>query len=279
MSDPVVLLSTGDVVGPAGGVTDNSMVLFSGTSGKLIKGNNAQVTSAGLALLDDIDANAQLTTLGLTTTQPQFDNSVKQATTEFVQRALGNLAGSFGIAGAMTLTASHCGKIGTLGTGSSYAVTLPLLSQVTDGAAIIFQAIDTGTYSIQRQGTDVIQTAIGTVTSIPNVKGGDSLTFIADKNYNVWRCVGAFANLLATNGYQKLPSGLIVQWGSSVGGATVTLPIAFPNAMLQGFTSDSGVICAAGGIDTMTTTNFKLYSRDFNGTYSAFTLRWLAIGY
>ena len=65
MSDPVVLLSTGDVVGPAGGVTDNSMVLFSGTSGKLIKGNNAVVTSAGLALLDDANAAAQRVTLGL----------------------------------------------------------------------------------------------------------------------------------------------------------------------------------------------------------------------
>ena len=65
MSDPVVLLSTGDVVGPAGGVTDNSMVLFSGTSGKLIKGNNAVVTAAGLALLDDVNAAAQRVTLGL----------------------------------------------------------------------------------------------------------------------------------------------------------------------------------------------------------------------
>ena len=65
MSDPVVLLSTGDVVGPAGGVTDSSMVLFSGTSGKLIKGNNAVVTAAGLALLDDVDAAAQRVTLGL----------------------------------------------------------------------------------------------------------------------------------------------------------------------------------------------------------------------
>ena len=65
MSDPVVLLSTGDVVGPAGGVTDNSMVLFSGTSGKLVKGNNAVVTAAGLALLDDVDAAAQRDTLGL----------------------------------------------------------------------------------------------------------------------------------------------------------------------------------------------------------------------
>ena len=73
MSDPVVLLSTGDVVGPAGGVTDNSMVLFSGTSGKLIKGNNAVVTAAGLALLDDVNAAAQMVTLGLTATATELN--------------------------------------------------------------------------------------------------------------------------------------------------------------------------------------------------------------
>ena len=65
MSDPVVLLSTGDVVGPAGGVTDNSMVLFDGTSGKKVKGNNAVVTAQGLALLDDVDAAANRATIGL----------------------------------------------------------------------------------------------------------------------------------------------------------------------------------------------------------------------
>ena len=65
MSDPVVLLSTGDVVGPAGGVTNDSMVLFDGTSGKKVKGNNAVVTAQGLALLDDVDAAANRATIGL----------------------------------------------------------------------------------------------------------------------------------------------------------------------------------------------------------------------
>lgn len=93
MSDPVVLLSTGDVVGPAGGVTDNSMVLFSGTSGKLIKGNNAVVTSAGLALLDDVDAAAQRTTLGLKT------GAVTDKTTSNTDPTVGRLTkvGDFGL--------------------------------------------------------------------------------------------------------------------------------------------------------------------------------------
>lgn len=99
MSDPVVLLSTGDVVGPAGGVTDNSMVLFSGTSGKIIKGNNAVVTAAGLALLDDVDAAAQRTTLGLKT------GAVTNKTTSTTDPTVGSLTkvGDFGVGGMLDL--------------------------------------------------------------------------------------------------------------------------------------------------------------------------------
>lgn len=64
MTDPVVLLSTGDVVGPNSS-TDGTMVLFDGTSGKKLKGNNAVVTAQGLALLDDVDAAANRATIGL----------------------------------------------------------------------------------------------------------------------------------------------------------------------------------------------------------------------
>lgn len=96
MSDPVVLLSTGDVVGPAGGVTDNSMVLFSGTSGKLIKGNNAVVTSAGLALLDDVDAAAQRVTLGLGTAATSNKQTAKYDATAGSVLTVG----AFGLGGA-----------------------------------------------------------------------------------------------------------------------------------------------------------------------------------
>ncbi|MDR5797436.1 hypothetical protein QCE49_28975 [Caballeronia sp. LZ008] len=49
--------------------------------------------------------------------------------------------------------------------------------------------------------------------------------------------LGQFTRSLASSGYQKLPSGLIIQWGSAVanssGVATLTLPIAFPNGLGQ----------------------------------------------
>lgn len=91
MSDPVVLLSTGDVVGPAGGVTNNSLVLFDGTSGKKVKGNNAVVTAQGLALLDDVDATANRATIGLNQVNntSDLDKPVSTPQKVYIQEAVG----------------------------------------------------------------------------------------------------------------------------------------------------------------------------------------------
>lgn len=57
---------TGDVAGPASATAD-AIALFSGTGGKTIKDSGYTITAAGAALLDDADATAQRTTLGLGT--------------------------------------------------------------------------------------------------------------------------------------------------------------------------------------------------------------------
>jgi hypothetical protein len=95
-----------------------------------------------------------------------------------------------------------------------------------------------------------------------------------------------FAVLKSTSGYQKLPSGLIIQWGvasSLASGATtsITLPIAFPNAILQAYATLSAtqtgvqsytVGCDDGG-GSKTSINIYNYSS------LAAIIRWLAIGY
>lgn len=88
--------------------------------------------------------------------------------------------------------------------------------------------------------------------------------------------------LLATNGYQKLPGGLIIQWGSvSVISGTVsivTLPVAFPNDALS-------ATLGAGGTGT-TANRYVAFSAAPSATQlliissgSAATVRWIAIGY
>lgn len=90
---------------------------------------------------------------------------------------------------------------------------------------------------------------------------------------------------LATSGYQKLPSGLYIQWGvtASIASATntaQTFPVAFPTACFQVIASISGnsaaVTTSTGqwGTGAYSTTGFTLNNR----TTVANTFNWLAVG-
>lgn len=95
---------------------------------------------------------------------------------------------------------------------------------------------------------------------------------------------------LMPNGYQKLPGGLILQWGKFVTNATadvsVTFPIAFPSKLLSlvatnyigdNATRDSNVMLRANGSDQ--TTVFSASSYNTAGAKLAENIYWLAIGY
>lgn len=93
----------------------------------------------------------------------------------------------------------------------------------------------------------------------------------------------ALASFTGTNqsltggGYQKLPGGLIIQWGANVfasTGSTVVFPVAFPNTCMHVLMSDndSAAITTFASGDK-TATQFTGYG---NVTAGA---TWLAIGY
>lgn len=66
----------------------------------------------------------------------------------------------------------------------------------------------------------------------PNPATGNRSTLYA----TMQKFADEFACLMSGNGYQKLPSGLIIQWGAGVissNPGTLTLPIAFPNGKLR----------------------------------------------
>jgi hypothetical protein len=89
---------------------------------------------------------------------------------------------------------------------------------------------------------------------------------------------------LAASGYQKLPGGLILQWGTTASipngtVGTVTFPIAFPNAAFIGL----AITAAAGGgsanvaeyINPLTASSMGVY----NGAGNSNTFRWFALGW
>ena len=89
----------------------------------------------------------------------------------------------------------------------------------------------------------------------------------------------------AASGYQKLPGGVILQWGTGIYGSSspVTFPIAFPGACLQVVVGPSNFdnaqpayqkVVAVSGYN-MTATGFIASSSTTVGS----SARWLAIGY
>ena len=82
---------------------------------------------------------------------------------------------------------------------------------------------------------------------------------------------GDFAANLGPGGYQKLPSGLIIQWGRQVvtsdssGYATYLFPIAFPNECLAVSCVDTGEVCVNYGVVEIGNSYFKALVRDSNG--------------
>lgn len=92
---------------------------------------------------------------------------------------------------------------------------------------------------------------------------------------------------LGTAGYQKLPGGLIIQWGGMNTGATlsgtITFPISFPMACAVAVSVDYG----SAPIDTANVrfnipskTNVQWFGQNFSGGNSVVgSWAWIAIGY
>ena len=104
--------------------------------------------------------------------------------------------------------------------------------------------------------------------------------------------MSGFVKSFAANGYQKLPSGLIIQWGSVAPASrsgefdfgNITLPISFPVACVGGYatvnhngTVQANVDSFAAVTVSTSTINIKSGSNiSVTWTYGVF---WIAIGY
>ena len=120
--------------------------------------------------------------------------------------------------------------------------------------------------------TSQMKTALGSLRDYLSeqlgASGGTSVARLTD-----------FASVTAASGYQKLPSGLIIQWGTASGftgspfaAVNITLPIAFTTALYSVIASSQGggISCATGGgLTSISVTN---------STAGASFAFWIAIG-
>jgi hypothetical protein len=96
---------------------------------------------------------------------------------------------------------------------------------------------------------------------------------------------GLAPKLIGVNGYQKLPSGLFIQWGMlnvTVGASsTCTFPIAFPtkmvgiSAMFEATTTFQAYLT----VNSIGLSSCAFYAVTTNGSAGAQLCRWTAVGY
>ena len=231
-------------------------------------------------------------------TQPQFSNNKALATTEFVQRALGSFSGQTNYTGDTVLTAVNVGQL-TVMDGVS-TVTLPEASTVPPGSLITL--VGNNTYTVKAKAGETLASSnnqSGPFTFLTSafsvfrrLIGGGGWTL--DGGDGALKYSPLFTATLAANGYQKLPSGLIIQWGTATvttdgsGNATVTHPIAFPTAGLAflpirtqaSYASAVSWTINAYSPGTATTAVGVLNSTNSAAVLStSVSFRWIAIGY
>lgn len=241
-------------------------------------------------------ANAR-TNLGLGTIATQAANNVAITGGSVAATLTGNLTGN--VTGNVTGNASGTSAnvtgivaVANGGTNANNATTartnLGLGSIATQNANDVtinggnINALTTP-LSIANGGTSASNTT--------NARSNLGLGSMATQNsYNVNITGGSLTGItnfdgsMTANGYQRLPNGLILQWGNvSIGtdtSVTVTFPIAFPTACVSGFAQIangnpvSGVGIAGWAVRNLTTTSMLIVSDN-----QASTHYWLAIGF
>jgi len=177
-------------------------------------------------------------------TPAQFDNDTSVATTAFVQRAIGSSSSAVQLTANTVLTVADIGKsIQLPNAGKTITIPAATLAGVgAIGATLRFVNNSGGSNTITAAAGAII-TGVSSAASLV-LGSGDNVDLVAVDGNN-WFAVsgsaslrgngGDFGSSLAPNGWRKLPSGDIEQWGSVVtstgGDVTFTFPIAFPNAV------------------------------------------------
>lgn len=220
-------------------------------------------------------------------TPAQFDADQSVVNSAFVQRALGNYSGLAAYGSSTALTAADAGKyINFSAVAVSQTLTLPAASSVPAGTAFFIQ--NTGQpFTLSRAGADTMSVSGSTLTTLL-LNTGSQVNAVSN-GAGFWYLTGTgtlgqlgdFGSNLVSAGYQKLPSGLVIQWGTTAvatsGDLVQTLPIAFPSLFMnvivtQAYTAGSGSIGYAAANPT------SLGTFTWRGSTVANAYQFIAIG-
>ncbi|EIQ2211757.1 gp53-like domain-containing protein [Escherichia coli] len=124
-------------------------------------------------------------------------------------------------------------------------------------------------------------------TALENLGLGEAAKRNVGTGENQVPDMNSFGNSLTANGYQKLPGGMIIQWGSfsvsptggSVGTVDITLPVAFPAACrsVNALISTNDPSARSVGFDIGSTNRTKIRFTYTSATTNS--IYWMAVGY
>ncbi|WP_219847788.1 gp53-like domain-containing protein [Burkholderia multivorans] len=220
-------------------------------------------------------------------TPPQFDSSTRLATTATLKAAGFQFSNTKSVSASTALDASYVGAM-TVVTGNTGPVTLTLPPTANQPISSTLCVLNQSPYEITltRGDAGAIATC-GTPYNSVTVAPGDTamlatLAHSANSNWEFFAGTALnaysalFASSLAGSGYQKLPRGLIFQWGSapfSTSQSTYNLPIAFPNFAWQIVGSPLAIGSTGFAISLVSRSQISVQSSSGSGTAS-----YIAIG-
>ncbi len=256
-----------------------------------IKSYDAPVSSTA------VNIAALVTEIAGRPTMPLFDSSSAMATTAFVQNSGLSSNGITTLNSPATLNTTHAGGVvlvGNITLGSTGVITLASTSTIPSGKT--FTIVNT---SAQGSTLQIVPPSGGFIAysniQLPSIvlSAGQSVILMSEGAGNAYLVVSGglkssndFGSQLLLPGYQKLPSGLIIQWGqstSSAGGySSITFPVSFPTActnvvMTAASTTSNGLVPMYNSV-TITGALFAVSSVSGN-TYGTAAVAWMAIGY
>ena len=189
------------------------------------------------------------------------------------QSTTGNAATATKLQTARTIAIS--GAVTGTATGFDGSANIAIATTAIDGSKI-----STGTIPAARipAASTSAAGAVKLNNTLTSTSTTEALTAAQGKALND-RFINDFLNLKTENGYQKLPNGLIIQWGQQNELTTGTFPISFPTIALS--------ICAtlkAEGApwDGSVTSSYIVSNSQFKvgcGQLNGNILYWIAIGY
>jgi hypothetical protein len=268
--------------------------LPTGDSGKIVKGTeiDSEFNAIASAISSKADtASPTFTGTPAAPTATAGTNTTQVATTAFVTTAvIAERTATTTLTNktltSPTVTGLFLNDSSIVFEGSSadaFETTLTVTNPTADRILTLPNATDT---LVGRTTTDTLTNK--TVALGSNTVSGTKAQFntaVTDTDFTFLNDFTGSNVSLTANGYQKLPGGLIMQWGKQPGNiisaATTTFPIPFPNAVFSitatGLSDGSTTYSNNINIDSryITTTSFVMDSSSthVNGAY------WVAFGH